>query len=656
MIFPREFPVKIVFRILLCCLLAMRLTAFGQQANKQDLSALLATAKEAQSNHDFPAAADAYQKAVRLRPDLVVLWANLGLMQEATGDHSGAIESFHRANLLKPSLYVPNLFLGIVYTQTDRPREAIPFLIRAESLNPRDPLAPLSLGRAYVHERDFVAAESAFRRVLAIDAMNSSAWFALGVAAINVVEMRSWELSNEAASSAWAKSLFADALYKQSRVQEAISEEQAVLATDPAFPCAYAQLGFLYLAQRQIDAAREAFNNESDGCSLATLGRARLNLQEGDTSTAIASLRTLWERDQGFLRSNANLIVDGLAADRISAFSAALNQENATAELDASLYSVLSATLQGVPSPIGFALPAGTRSLLLHGSGSLPLGGAQIAEADAHEGRYGQCTADLDERMHQDSARELLLLARCAYMTGDYNRSAMASDLVLSQTPKDSEALYWSVKANEELASAALGRFEQLKPKSERTHLLLGDMYRQRQLYPQAVAEYKAAAALAPRDPAPLFGLASVYNQDSNVDLALATAKAALAINPNDFDLNILVGQILVSQHNWAEAESYLKRGAGAKPEMLPHLHFLLGEIYENTGRMQQAVSELRLALSGDEDGSAYYQLAQIYKQLGERAAAEKALAHVRELQQMRHKRALIVVQDLGDTTQNEAP
>ena len=83
----------------------------------------------------------------------------------------------------------------------------------------------------------------------------------------------------------------------------------------------------------------------------------------------------------------------------------------------------------------------------------------------------------------------------------------------MARLPHDLAAHYWSVKANERLAFMAFSRFEKLDPNSERTHLMLGDMYRQRQRFEQAESEYKAASLLAPQDTAPLFGLASAYFQ-----------------------------------------------------------------------------------------------------------------------------------------------
>jgi tetratricopeptide (TPR) repeat protein len=635
---------KTCLKLLLLFLLAIPVRGFGQQEQTDEFASLLAEAQQAQAGKDYVAAADAYKKAVKLRSDIPELWANLGLMENAIGSYPDAIESFRKAISLKPALYVPNLFLGIDYTHIHRGQEAIPFLVRAEAMNPRDVQAPLSLGRAYLSVGNFAAARSAFRRAVALDGQNSSAWFAFGVAALDEVEADGRKLSAEGANSAWAKALFAESLQEQSRFKEAVSQEQAVLAADPRFPCAHSQLGFLYVAQQHdADAPRE-FAGESQGCALAALGRVRLRLDAGDNAGALAGLRTLWEHDPGFVRSHATLLTDSLVSERSAAFSAFLDGQNGAGAVNPDLYQSLSAVLQGAPQP-GFA--ADGKSAEIHGN-------AQAAEADARQERYGRCAAELAGGMARRSDRDLLLLASCAFMTGDYSLSATASDLLATRSPHDMAALYWSVKANVKLAFAAFGHFEQLKPDSERTHLLLGDMYRQRQRYEQAESEYKTASTLAPQDAAPLFGLASAYSQDSKTDEALSTAKTALGMSPNDPDLNLLAGEILVSRREWTEAEACLNKGLDAKPQALPHVHLLLGEVYEETGRIQDAISQLKMALAGDEDGSAYYRLARIYSKMGNKAAADEAIGHVKAIQEGRRQRAVIAVQDSSAAMQDD--
>jgi tetratricopeptide (TPR) repeat protein len=642
--------VKIRLRLLLLILLVIPKPGFGQQIPTPRIASLVAAAQQAQARNDYATAADAYKKAVKLRSDMPELWANLGLMQNATGSYPDAIESFRKANLLKPALYVPNLFLGIDYTHINRAWEGIPFLVRAEVINPRDPQAPLSLGRAYLSVSNFAAARSSFRRAVALDGKKSSAWFAFGVAALDEVEADGEKLSAEGANSAWAKALFAESLQDQSRFKEAISEEKVVLAADPRFPGAHSRLGFLYVAQQQNAAAAQEFSGESQGCALAALGRARLRVDAGGDTEALAVLRTLWEHDPGFVRSHAFLLTDGLGSERSAAFSAFLDRQNGAGAVGPDLYESLSAALRGAPQPVdGFTLSVDAKSSGIHGN-------AQAAEADDRDGRYGRCAADLAGGIARESDRDLLLLAGCAFMTGDYSISATASDLLATRSPHNMAALYWSVKANEKLAFVAFDRFEQLEPGSERTHLLLGDMYRQRQHFQQAESEYKTALTLAPQDTAPLFGLASAYSQDSKTDQALSTAKTALGMSPNDPELNLLVGEILVSRHEWVQAEDYLKHGLNAKPQMLPHLHALLGEVYENMGRTQEAIGELLMGVASDEDGTVYYQLGRIYSSIGNKAAAQDAFQRLKVLEQKRRGHAVIAVQDSSDVMQNDIP
>jgi tetratricopeptide (TPR) repeat protein len=111
------------------------MTAGGiaQSNNSASFDDLLLAARQAQGTKDYAAAAGYYRRAVALRGDIPELWANLGLMQDATGSYTDAIASFRKAAQLKPSLYVPNLFLGMDYLHVNHAREAIPFLVKAEA-------------------------------------------------------------------------------------------------------------------------------------------------------------------------------------------------------------------------------------------------------------------------------------------------------------------------------------------------------------------------------------------------------------------------------------------------------------------------------------------------------------------------------------------
>ncbi len=644
---------RILHSITLLLLSLMAAGAFAQPDNKPNsFDDFLLAARQAQSKNDYAAAADYYRRAVLLRGDIPELWANLGLMQDANGSYSDAVASFLNAERLRPSLYVPNLFLGIDYLHLNRARDAIPFLLKAERLNSSDPQAPITLGRAYLSLGNFDAARVAYQRAVALDPRNSSAWYWLGIAALKVIEADGRKLSAEDANSSYAHALFAESLEEQGRLKQAMNEALAVLTADPHFPCAHAQLGFLYLAQGQNDDAAREFDAEGQSCSLADLGRVRLRLDGDDNAHAIALLSDLWKRDPGFVQTNLPVLVNGLDAKHKDNLVDFVSRQDAAGTISPDFAALLSAVLRGLPQPEkeSPAISSEDRK-----TGPAPTVGA--AERDMLAGRYARCAADLASEAHDlgtlhGNANALLLLANCAYMSGGYTLSAGASDILIAQPAHEMAALYWSIKANEKLASQAFSRFEQLEPDSPKTHLLLGDIYRQRQHLEEAENEYKAAAALAPQDPAPLYGLASAYSQDSKPDHALSTVKVALGMSPDDPDLNLLAGEILVGQHEWAQAESYLKHSLNAahplKPQMLPHAHALLGQVYAQTDRPEEAISELRIGVASDEDGSVYYQLARLYSRLGNKAAAQDAIVHVKELEQKRRERAVIAVQDSG--------
>jgi tetratricopeptide (TPR) repeat protein len=612
-------------------------------------------ARDAQGRGDFAAAAKYYQSAVALRPNAPELWSNLGLMQDVTGNYKEAIVSFRKAEHLKPELYVPNLFLGIDYLHIDEPQQAVSFLEKAGRLNPRDARAPLTLGRAYASLRDYAAAGSAYRRALELDPTNSSGWFDFGVATLSEVEMGGEMLSGEAPHSTYARALYAESLGEQLRFKEAITEMQAVLAVDPHFPCAHAQLGLFYIAEKQVANAAPEFVAEAQNCGLAGLGHAELRIEAGDNVKAFSLLGDLWKQDPGFLQANLASVVNSVPEDRKVSFSDFVAQLTGQDDSETELYKVVVAALSG-GSQDESARPVETEQ---PGKAT----GAE-AQTDYRAGHYGACVRDLTGIVGRagkvtpsDATRSNdrdLLLADCAFMTGDYDLAATASDRVVARLPQDAAARYWSVKANERLAINAFSRFEQLDPNSERTHLMLGDMYRQRQRFEQAESEYKSASLLAPQDTAPLFGLASAYFLDSKEDQALAIARTALDKNSDDPDFNVLIGEILVARREWSDAEAYLKRGMGAKPQMLPHLHVLLGEVYENTNRPQQAITELQMGASSDETGGAYYQLARLYMSEGNKAAAESAFAHTKDLEKKRQERAVVAVEDGSDIMQSD--
>jgi tetratricopeptide (TPR) repeat protein len=644
---------KICLQLTLLILLLSQ-PGLPQQNQQVQLESLLANAKQAQASGDYATATSAYKQAVVIRPEIAELWANLGLMQHETGDYAGAIQSFQQARKLKPSLYVPTLFLGVDYSRTGRAKEAIPLLLAAEKMNSNDIQPYLALGRAYASLQQYGAAAQAYSHVTHSDPAQSHAWFSLGITYLRQVEADARTMTAKTPDSPYAKALFASSLTSQSRYLEAIDLYKSVLSSTDQPPCVHGELGFVYLKKKDLSSAAQEFAASGEPmCSLALLGQARMRVEQGSNEDALKMLTVLWQRDPGFVRSNGSTFTDGMTADHSSNLLSVLAQQHDSHQIPDDMSAALTAALQGNPQPAQGDVEAAHQII------SAPSGVS--AEKDYEAGRYRQCADREVGSLTTKSQAGLRLLAACSFLTGDDELSLKASTALRpavpqSVAPQSAAAQYWSIKAGERLAAHALEQYERLEPNSERTHLLLGDIYVQRERYGDAQAEYEKALALSPGDPAALAGLASAALRDGNVNKAIESAQLALERTPDDSEINLLMGEALVERHDLANAEPFLQKALHAKPQMLPHVHALLGKVYAATNRPQEAIAELKLGLESDEDGTVHYQLARLYRQAGDNQDAAIALEQMKAIQQRRREGAVIALKDSHSSALDDSP
>jgi predicted Zn-dependent protease len=135
---------------------------------------------------------------------------------------------------------------------------------------------------------------------------------------------------------------------------------------------------------------------------------------------------------------------------------------------------------------------------------------------------------------------------------------------------------------------------------------------------------------------------------DSDFSEALRLAQAALKKNPDDPELNAVMGEIFSAQHDFAAAEPYLKKALNTKPELVPHVHALLGGVYAAANRTREAITELKMGLADDKDGRLHFQIARLYLKVGDRDSAKKAFAVSDRLRREGLTRAAVAMQQ-GD-------
>jgi tetratricopeptide (TPR) repeat protein len=628
--------------LIVLALLTKPLPGLGQQTPTSSLESLVTAAQKAQDAHDYAAAVTEYKQAVRIEPKMPELWANLGLMQQQAGDIPAAILSLHQSNLLNPELYVPNLFLGIDLERTGKAPQAIPFLTKAERINKTDPQTPLALGRAYFVTEKFPSAIREFERATLLDPTLDAAWFSLGIARLNQVEADAHQMSTENKSSAFAGALLAESLEKQGRFSEAANLYRSLFDLKPQPPCVHSELGLALLRHHDTEGAVTEFSSERAAhpeCGLALLGQARLALDKGDDEQAIKLLAELWGRDHGYLTANAAILLEGMKDVELAGLMAYLSQPSTSlpAEMQSTLLAVFNNGGQPLDENSGEPLPVPPAT-----KGTVP-GAAQAADNRTAEeyyaaGEFENCARRLDAVTYAVRADMLRLLAACSYFAGDDERAFTAATALETLQPHSAEALYWSIRANQRLALKSLARFQQLDSNSARSHVLLGDIYYQLERYDEAQSEYSNALAIAPNDPAALLGLATAYLSNNDTQKAMEAAQSALERAPGDPALNLIIAEALVGKGQFAEAEPFLKKSLTAKPQMLGHVHALLGKVYAETGRTRDAIEQLRMSTSSDDNGSIHYLLARLYRQVGDIKDANAAIEEVKAIKERRDR------------------
>jgi len=189
------------------------------------------------------------------------------------------------------------------------------------------------------------------------------------------------------------------------------------------------------------------------------------------------------------------------------------------------------------------------------------------------------------------------------------------------------------------MAVQSLARFQRTESDSAKSHVLLGDIYHQLEREDDAQTEYQKALALEPGNAAAMLGSASAYLSNNNIEKAKDTARAALERSPQDPELNLIVAETMVAQFQFADAEPYLLKGLNVKPQMQGHVHALLGKVYAETGKTNDAIRQLKLGESSDDTGSIHYLLARLYRETGDTKNASAALEQVKTIKQNRRER-----------------
>jgi tetratricopeptide (TPR) repeat protein len=613
----------------------------GQTTAPPDLGQLSRQAMEAQRHGDYRGAAAIYEQILQHQPHSPEVRSNLGLMRHFLGEYKEAISDFKLALNENPRLYVANLFIGLDLLSFHEPQEALPFLERACDLNAHDPQAQVGLGAAFLALGDRGRARDAYERAVVIDSNNPNAWYGLGVVYLDLQKAAVDRLAETGKESPYARDLVARALLAQGTPDAAVNVYRGVLSTKPALPCLEANLGLAYLQAEDFQSAEEAFQNEAKdhpGCLLAHLGLARLYLEKHGSNKTLKELFDIWSSDENFLQQNLPTLLAGLDGRKIALLQDACVKDSGSQQHTLFGRFVVSA-IQSVQDnnyesrdrmTLVSQQPAGKSTTPVEApTGRTP--GWLLSQ-----GHYTECARSLQSRRSSLASSDLRVLCECAYYSGDFRSSFLASGQLTGYSSDIVPGLYWRARSSEKLAEAVLRQAGLVAPNSGRVHFLLAELYRQRNYADKAAAEYLKAIELQPNDLAAHLGLADAYSMSTDFEKATAELKRVFSLDPGQPDANYLMGKILVYQHRYAEAVPYLDAALKGNTSRAPEVHGLVSKVYASQGRTLDAISELQQALRADQDGSLHYELSMLYRRVGDDKAAAAALEQSRLLFQQR--------------------
>jgi predicted Zn-dependent protease len=214
--------------------------------------------------------------------------------------------------------------------------------------------------------------------------------------------------------------------------------------------------------------------------------------------------------------------------------------------------------------------------------------------------------------------------AACAYLAEDWQGTLAAS--ANSQSP---ESLFWTALAGSHLAEASFNKLASF-PQSPEMHAVLADSYQRLGRRLDAVAEWRKAVELAPRDRLLQARLAEslirarIYPEAERILLDL------VAQQPENGEWQYLLGNVLLQVKREEEALPHLVIATDRMPNLLP-AHEALGRVYLNLGKPAEAAVHLERARPLD-DGSISFALNSAYRQLGRMDEARAALARYRAM------------------------
>ncbi|ATQ77122.1 PEP-CTERM system TPR-repeat protein PrsT [Massilia violaceinigra] len=253
---------------------------------------------------------------------------------------------------------------------------------------------------------------------------------------------------------------------------------------------------------------------------------------------------------------------------------------------------------------------------------------------------------DLTERKPADARRRY----EAALAKAPRNRALLEALAGLAQREgKTADAVAWLVRArqiepdalplglrladlyaragNKAKALQLARTLETANPSSPEATAMLAQIYVLNQDLGAALDAYSRLAALVPASPVPLVRMASLQLERGEDDAALTSLRQSLTIDPNLFDAQMTMLNILVRQQKFSEARALARDVQQRKPESA-NGYKLEGDALAAQGQHAAALAAWERAFERKPDGALLIQIHGALNKLGRAADADVRMAN----------------------------